>query len=168
MTLFNRLITQEQVPRNAKPFNLLSPINGKVVPLDKVPEPLFTQRIFGEGVAIEPSGYQVFAPFAGKVLFFPELANQIRLKAKNGLQLQIQLGLDSHLMMGEGFKRLVKQGEQIEQGQAIAEFAIHKMKKSLDCTLCPITILNSNKVKGIQAHYYSARANEDNIMSIYI
>ena len=50
------------------------------------------------------------------MLHFPELANQLRLQAKNGLQLQRQLRIDSHLMMGEGFKRIVKKGENFEQG----------------------------------------------------
>ncbi|MEP0176135.1 MAG: PTS glucose transporter subunit IIA [Paraglaciecola sp.] len=165
---YNRLVTPDNIPKHAKTFDILSPLNGKVVTLDSVPELIYTQRLFGEGVAIAPSGYQVFAPFSGKMLYFPELACQMRFKAINGLQVQIQLGMDSHLMMAEGFKRLVKEGETFEQGQVIAEFAIHKMKNSLMSTLCPITILNSEKVKGVQAFYYSVRAKEDKIMSVYI
>ena len=168
MGLFTRLVTQDAIPTHKKVLEVLSPLNGKVIPLDDVPHALFQQRIFGEGLAISPSGYQVFAPFAGKMLHFPELANQLRFKAQNGLQLQVQLGIDSHLMMAEGFKRLVKEGEHFNQGQVIAEFSIHKMKKSLSSILCPITILNSDKVKGIQAYYYPVMANEDKIMSVYI
>ena len=59
-----------------------------MLPLDNVPHALFTERLFGEGIAIKPSGYQVLASFAGTMLHFPELANQLILKAKNGLQLQ--------------------------------------------------------------------------------
>jgi PTS system glucose-specific IIA component len=136
--------------------------------LDEVPHTLFTERIFGEGIAIKPSGHQVLAPFSGTMLHFPELANQLRIKAKNGLQMQIQLGIDSHLMLAEGFKRVIKQGESFEQGQVLAEFSLVKMKRQLTSTLCPITILNSDKVKGIQAHYYQVIAGEDKLMTVYI
>jgi PTS system glucose-specific IIA component len=129
---------------------------------------MFTERLFGEGVAIKPSGHQVLAPFSGTMLLFPELANQLRIKAKNGLQMQIQLGIDSHLMMGESFKRVVKQGEHFEQGQVLAEFSIIKMKRQLSSVLCPITLLNSDKIKGLQAHYYQVVAGEDKLMTVYI
>lgn len=143
-------------------------MTGKVLPLDEVPNTLFTERLFGEGVAIKPSGYQVLAPFSGTMLRFPELANQLRVKAQTGLQLQIQLGIDSHLMMGEGFKRLVKQGESFVQGQVLAEFSLVKMKRQLPSILCPITVLNSDKIQGIQAHYFQVIAAEDKIMTVLI
>jgi PTS system glucose-specific IIA component len=168
MGLFNRLVDTNSLPPHKKVIDIFSAITGKVVPLDEVPHALFTERVFGEGIAIKPSGYQVLAPFAGTMIYFPELANQLRLKAKNGLQLQIQLGIDSHLMMGEGFKRVVKQGESFEQGQLLGEFSLVKMKKQLPSILCPITILNSDKIKGLQAHYFQVIAGEDFMMTVYI
>jgi PTS system glucose-specific IIA component len=71
-------------------------------------------------------------------------------------------------MMGEGFKRVVKQGEHFEQGQVLAEFSIIKMKRQLSSILCPITLLNSDKIKGLQAHYYQVVAGEDKLMTFYI
>ena len=168
MGLFSRLVDASYLPTHKKSIDVLSPLTGIVVPLDDVPHALFTERVFGEGVAIKPSGYQVLAPFAGTMLHFPELANQLRIKAKNGLQIQIQLGIDSHLMLGEGFKRIVKQGESFEQGQLLAEFSLVKMKNQLPSILCPITILNSDKVKGLQAHFFQVIAGKDKIMTVYI
>tara|TARA_R110000751_G_scaffold55346_3_gene118766 strand:+ start:97313 stop:97819 length:507 start_codon:yes stop_codon:yes gene_type:complete len=168
MGLFNRLVAANSLPTHNKAIDMLSPLSGKIVPLDDVPHALFTARMFGEGIAIVPSGYQVLAPFAGSMLHFPEMANQLRLKAKNGLQLQIQLGIDSHLMMGEGFKRVVKQGEQFQQGQILAEFNLVKMKKTLPSILCPVTLLNSDKIKGLQGHYFQVIAVEDKMLTVYI
>ena len=168
MGLFKCLVDHKAIPSHKKAIDVFSPLSGTVVPLDEVPQLLFTERLFGEGVAIKPSGYQVFAPFSGTILHFPELANQIRIKAKNGLQLQIQLGIDSHTMLGEGFKRMVKKGDTFEQGQIIAEFSLSKMKAALPSILCPVTILNSDKTKGVQGYYYQVIANEDKILSIYL
>jgi PTS system glucose-specific IIA component len=168
MRLFNRLVDNDSIPEHTKTITILSPISGKVVPLDEVCNPLYTRRLFGEGIAIKPTGYQVLAPFSGTMLYFPELANQLRFKAENGLQLQVQLGIDSHLMMAEGFKRIVKKDQTFEQGQVIAEFSLHKMKKHLSSILCPITLLNSDKVKGIKGHYYPVIGGEDTMMTIYL
>jgi PTS system glucose-specific IIA component len=168
MALFRRLVEPNLLPPHNKTIDIISPLTGKVLPLDDVPHSLFTERMFGEGVAIKPSGYQVLAPFPGTMLHFPELANQLRIKARNGLQLQVQLGIDSHIMMGEGFKRIIKQGENFEQGQVLAEFSLNKMKQHLPSILCPITILNSNKIKGVQGHYLQAIGSEDKIMTIYL
>lgn len=165
---FNRLVGSDAIPPHKKAIALLSPLTGIVVPLNDVPHSLFTSRLFGEGVAIKPSGYQVLAPFAGTVMHFPELANQIRIKAQNGLQLQIQLGIDSHIMMAEGFKRFLKKGDTFKQGQVLAEFSLNKMKAALPSILCPVTLLNSDKVKAVQGHYYHVIANEDKILSIYL
>ncbi|MFT5924970.1 MAG: PTS system glucose-specific IIA component [Paraglaciecola sp.] len=168
MGLFCRLVEASTLPSYKKAIDIYSPLTGTVLPLDEVPHSLFTERMFGEGIAIKPSGYRVFAPFSGTMLYFPELANQLRIKAQNGLQIQIQLGIDSHLMLGEGFKRIVKQGESFEQGQLLAEFSLIKMKKQLSSILCPITVLNSDKIKGLQAHYFQVIAAEDTIMTVYV
>ena len=168
MGLFSRLVEVNSLPTHKKAIAICSPLTGKVLPLDDVPHNLFTERLFGEGVAIRPSGYQVLAPFSGTMLHFPELANQLRFKATNGLQMQIQLGIDSHIMMGEGFKRLIKQGEHFEKGQLLAEFSLVKMKRQLPSILCPVTLLNSDKIKGLQAHYLQVIAGEDNMMTVYL
>ena len=168
MGLLSHLVDINSLPTHKIAIDIISPLSGKVVPLDDVPHALFNQRIFGEGVAIKPSGYQVLAPFSGTMLHFPELANQMRLRAKNGLQMQIQMGIDSHFMMGEGFKRTIKQGENFQQGQLLAEFSLVKMKRQLPSVLCPITILNSDKTKGLLAHYFQVIAGEDKLMTVYL
>lgn len=168
MTLFSKLVDPTALPPHKKSLLILSPLFGRVTTLDSVPDALFNQRIFGEGVAIEPSGYQVFAPFAGKVEVFPESAYQLRIVAKNGLKMLIQMGINSHLMMGEGFKRKVQVGDVFKQGEVLAEFNLRKMKLALDSTLCPVTIINSDKIAGIQAHCHQVIGAEDPAMTLYI
>jgi PTS system glucose-specific IIA component len=168
MSLFSRLVDPEALPPHKRLLPILSPLSGRVFTLDSVPDALFKQRIYGEGVAIEPSGYQVIAPFSGKVESFPESAHQLRIVAKNGLKMQIQMGINSQRMMGEGFKRKVKMGELFKQGQVLAEFDLRRMKIHLDSTLCPVTIINSDKIAGIQVHCYQVIGAEDPAMTLYI
>jgi PTS system glucose-specific IIA component len=168
MALFHKLLSPDALPAYKKALTILSPLSGEVLSLDTVPNKLFSERLFGEGVAIDPSGYQVIAPFSGTVQKCPETASQIRIKASNGLIMQIQLGIDSHRMMGEGFKRKIKVGESFAQGQVLLEFDLRKMKDQLTSILCPVTILNSDKVRGIQTHCYQVIAGEDKALTVYL
>ncbi len=166
--MFNKLVEPTALPSHNKAIDILSPLSGSVIPLDEVNNALFTARLMGEGVAIKPSGFQVYAPFAGTIVHFPSLANQIRIKANNGLLMQIQLGIDAHTMMAEGFKPKVKVGDKVEQGQILLEFSLSKMKQALSQILCPVTIINSEKIIGLQPHYMQVRATEDRLFTLYL
>jgi sugar PTS system EIIA component len=168
MMLFKRLLDPNNIPAHRKKISIQSPLSGKITTLDNAPNEIFKQRLFGEGVVIEPSGYQLFSPFSGKVDHLPITAHQIRLRAKNGIQLQIQLGLGSENMLAEGFKAKVKVGEVVSQGQVLIEFDLRIMKQKLHSLLCPITILNSDKLIGIVAHCHQVRALQDDCMTLYV
>lgn len=145
----------------------MSPIAGKVLPLESAVDPLFANRLFGDGVVIEPAGFQVLAPFNGKVIDISPSANQIRLQATNGLQLVIHLGFDSLIMMGLGFKTKVKQGQEFSQAQELLEFDLNHMKRHLSSVQCPITLINSDKIKAIEPYYYKVLAGQDKLMTVY-
>lgn len=168
MMLFKRLLDSNNIPVHRKKIPIQSPLSGKITTLDNIPDEIFKQRLFGEGVAIAPSGYQLFSPFAGKVEHLPTTAHQIRLRAKNGLQILIQLGLGSESMLAEGFKARVKVGEQVSAGQLLIEFDLRIMKQKIDSLLCPVTILNSEKLIGVVAHCHQVRALQDDCMTLYI
>jgi PTS system glucose-specific IIA component len=168
MGLFTKLIAADTAIDFRKKWPLVSPLTGKVHTLDKVPCPLFGQRLFGEGVAIEPAGYQLLAPCSGQLTALDERGHQLRLQARNGLIIMIQLGIGSEHMLGEGFKRLIKPGQKFSQGQVLLEFDLIKMKKQLVSTLCPVTIVNSDKLLGIEAHCHHVMAGEDPAMTLYI
>jgi PTS system glucose-specific IIA component len=168
MMLFKRLLDPNNIPAHRKKVPIQSPLSGKISTLDRVPNEIFKQRLFGEGVVIEPAGYQLFSPFAAKVEHLPTTAHQIRLRAKNGIQLLIQLGIGSEGLMAEGFKAKVKVGDWVSPGQVLMEFDLRIMKQKLDCLLCPITILNSDKLIGVVAHCHQVMAIQDDCMTLYI
>ena len=146
----------------------MSPLNGKVGPLDNFPCPLFTERLMGEGVSIEPAGYQVFSPFDGIVEFYPRTSHQIRLKSKHGVKLLMQFGFESEKLMGEGFRLKTKEGSKISQGDLLLEFDLPKLKQKLSSHLFAITIINSQKLKGILPQKHQVLALQDPLMTLYI
>lgn len=168
MTLFHKLIDPKNQPEHRKKIPLLSPLTGRVRSLDDVPMHIFSQRLMGEGIAIEPSGYQVFAPFDCKIEKLPVTGEQIRLRSAKGLQVLIQIGIGTHNMMGEGFKFHTKEGSVVRAGEIILDFNLSKLKAKADSILCPVTLLNSDRTLGIEPHYRQALAMEDKLFTIYL
>lgn len=167
MAIFHKLI-EGDIPAHKKALPVLSPMNGSVSTLDKVPQLLFKNRLLGEGVAITPSGYKVVSPFDGVIEAFPATKHQIRIKANNGIRMLIQVGIGSEQLMGEGFKSKLKAGDKISQGQQLLEFDLRKLKQLLPSVICPVTLLNSDKLLGIQVHQHQVIAGEDPAFTFYL
>lgn len=166
--LLSNLIDSVNDVQFKKQLPISSPVNGKVKPLNQYPAPLFTERLFGEGVCVELSGYQVLAPFNCLIEQLYPTAEQLRIRSANGIKMQIQLGLNPEVMMGNGFRRYVKPGDKVAKGEPLLEFDLRKMKTYLNSELAAITILNSDKLKALQPNYRQVIANEDIIFNLFV
>lgn len=168
MSLFSCLIEEGQLPEHKRQIDILSPVSGSVTRLDDLPSLLFRQRMFGEGAAINVSGYQVICPFDGEITEFEPTAHRIRLKHKTGLHIQIQCGMKSEKMRGDGFRRKVYEGDKVKQGDVLLEFDIRKMKLSLEHTQFVVTVLNSEKTKGLIVKPRRVSSGEDVLFTVLI
>lgn len=168
MTLFSCLLEENKLPEHKHQIDIIAPVSGNVTTLSDLPNLLFSQKMFGEGAAVSVSGFQVLAPISGYITEFGVTAHRIRIKHKNGLHLQIYCGMGSEKLRGEGFKRKVKEGQLVAQGDVLLEFDIRKMKLALDCTQFAVTILNSDKTKGVILKPRRVSAGEDILMSVLI
>ena len=165
---FSNLVASEEGLEFRKRLPVIAPVNGKVKPLDQYPSPLYNQRLFGEGVAIDLSGYQVVAPFDCIVEQLYPTGEQLRIRSAQGIRMQIQLGVKTETMMGNGFRFYAHTGDKVARGEPILDFDLRKMKDNLSSALSAITILNSDKLKAVKANYIQARANEDILLYIYV
>ncbi|MCY7296363.1 PTS sugar transporter subunit IIA [Alteromonas sp. a30] len=151
-----------------KQLRIASPLSGRVRALDDIPLLIHQERLLGEGVAIEPTGYQVFAPFQCRIEELSKTGEHIKLRSTQGLILLIQIGVNAARLHGEGFKFYAKQGDVLQAGQKLLEFNPNTLKLKADSTLCSVTLLNSDKVLGIEPHYRQSLAMEDALFSIYL
>lgn len=165
---FSNLVGSEDTLEFTKRLPVISPVNGKIKPLDDYPSPLYQQRFFGEGVALELSGYQVVAPFDCVVEQLHPTGEQLRIRSAQGIRMQIQLGVKTETLMGSGFRFYTQKGQKVPRGEPIMDFDLRKMKDNLSSALAAITILNSDKLKAVKANYIQARANEDILLFVYV
>lgn len=124
-------------------LNIYAPLNGKIVPLEEVPDPVFSQKMMGEGIAVIPADGHVHSPVDGKVIQVAPTKHAVGIEATDGTQILIHFGLETVALKGEGFEIKVAQGDHVTKGQALIEVDLEHVRKSVDHTITPIIITNS-------------------------
>src|SRR5699024_5795840 len=84
-------------------LSIYAPLSGKNMPLEEVRDPVFGQKMMGEGIAIVPSKGEVLSPVKGKVIQIPDSKHAIGIEAEDGSQILIHVGLETVALKGEGF-----------------------------------------------------------------
>lgn len=102
-------------------LDVFAPVSGTIVPLSQVPDPVFSEKMLGDGAAIDPSENSIFAPFNGKVVNLNKNLHAITLSSGT-LEVLIHIGLETVQLKGKGFKALVQEGALVKKGQKLIEF----------------------------------------------
>lgn len=104
-------------------------LSGKVIPLEEVPDDVFSKRIIGDGLAIEPTDHTVVAPAAGTVsVVMQDSKHACGITLDNGMEILIHIGIDTVAMNGDGFELFVNQGDHVEAGQPLISFDPEKIR----------------------------------------
>ena len=123
MGFFSRLMggSDEQTTA-ASEFEILAPVSGELVHLEKTNDPAFSSRAVGDGVAVIPQEGTVCAPVSGTVaaLFPTEHALGI-MSDDSSAQVMLHIGIDTVKLEGKGFHALVAQGDHVDAGQPLVE-----------------------------------------------
>lgn len=123
--------------------SVLAPLKGRVLPLSEVPDKTFSDKILGDGLAIEPVDGLVTAPFDATVTQIFKTGHAIGLNGPEGIELLIHVGIDTVKLGGQGFKALVKNGDQVRQGDPLIEFDLDFVRGKAPSIITPVVITNS-------------------------
>ncbi|MEG0177686.1 PTS sugar transporter subunit IIA [Anaerorhabdus sp.] len=104
--------------KKKKLSELYAPVTGKLVSLDCVPDPVFSSRMMGEGVAFEYDSDTICAPCDGKIVLIANTKHAVGINS-NGIEILIHVGLDTVNLRGEGFEVLVNIGDKVKQGDKL-------------------------------------------------
>jgi PTS system glucose-specific IIA component len=126
--------------------HITAPLNGKVLDITEVPDPVFSQKMMGEGVAIEPTDGQVVSPIDGEVVSVFPTKHAVGLKTKSGLELLIHIGLETVNLNGEGFESFVQAGDKVKRGDKLISFDLGIIKEKATSTITPIIITNTDEM----------------------
>ncbi|MBO5212218.1 MAG: PTS transporter subunit EIIC [Clostridia bacterium] len=135
---------------NLEETELYSPMNGKIVKLEDVEDEAFSQKILGDGVAIEPSEGKLFAPCDCKVESIADTKHAINLVTENGCEILLHIGIDTVRLNGQHFKAHIKEGDNVKQGSLLLTFDIESIKKAGYKVTTPMIICNYEDYNGVE------------------
>ncbi|MGN6589846.1 MAG: phosphoenolpyruvate--protein phosphotransferase [Sphingomicrobium sp.] len=121
-----------------------SPLTGWVTALDEVPDPVFAERMLGDGLAVDPVEGRLIAPGNGIVSSLHAAGHAITITLDTGPVLLIHIGLDTVALHGEGFAPVVKEGDRVGLGQTLIEFDLDVLARSARSLVTPVIVTNGD------------------------
>lgn len=101
---------------------VMSPLTGEVLPIEKAEDEVFASKVMGDGVVILPETTDVYAPFDGTIATLFPTKHAIGLVSDKGAEILIHIGINTVDLNGEGFKAFVKQGDSVTKGDKLIPF----------------------------------------------
>ncbi|WP_432259078.1 phosphoenolpyruvate--protein phosphotransferase [Cupriavidus sp. TMH.W2] len=123
---------------------LRAPVSGVLLPLAAVPDPVFAEGMFGDGLAIDPLGDTLVAPCDGTVVHLAATGHALTLQAPCGAQVLLHVGIDTVSLRGEGFAPCVAQGDAVRQGEALIRFDVDRVAQRAPSLVTVMAIANGD------------------------
>ncbi|MDO5618988.1 phosphoenolpyruvate--protein phosphotransferase [Kocuria sp.] len=148
-------------PTTATRIDFIAPLTGVLVPIEQVPDPVFAQKMMGEGFSIDPLAGQLVAPLAGEVVDLQQSGHAITIRSAEGLEVLMHIGLDTVALQGQGFTPLVEQGAQVTAGQPLIDFELDFLATRAKSLLTQIVIVNSDLLSSLTPESGLVTASQD-------
>lgn len=126
---------------------ILAPIAGKTIKLENVPDPVFAEKMMGDGIAIDTTGDTVVAPCDGTITLIMETGHAFAMTLDNGVELLVHVGLETVTLKGEGFTQLAKAGDKVKAGTPILKIDRDFIKSKGISLITPVIVTNMDSVK---------------------
>jgi len=121
---------------------LSAPLQGWVAPLDETPDAVFAERMLGDGLAIDPTGQMLHAPCDGRVITVHRSRHAVTLRADNGAEILMHVGLETVALDGEGFTVHVAEGQAVKAGDPLIGFDLDLLARKAKSLITPIVVTN--------------------------
>ncbi len=129
---------------------IFSPISGRAVSLDSVPDPVFSERVLGDGCAVIPEDNRLYSPVNGRISSVAEAGHAYGISSEDGCEILVHFGLETVALKGEGFRPLVKEGDSVKAGELIAEIDTDFLRERGINLITPVIICEGAE-KGVVA-----------------
>lgn len=145
---------------------LSSPLKGWIAPLDETPDAVFAERMLGDGLAIDPLGSTLHAPCDGRVIAVHATRHAVTLRADNGAEILMHVGLETVGLGGEGFEVHVKNGDAVKAGDRLISFDLDLLSLRARSLITPIVITNPEAFRIVRREQDHAASVGDFLMEL--
>lgn len=143
-----------------------APIAGQYIPLNQIPDPVFSEGTLGQGCGIEPDEGRAYAPVSGTIATVADTGHAIGILADDGAEYLLHVGMDTVAMKGNGFTPKVVAGDRVTAGQLILEFDVNEIKKAGHPATTAFIVTNSDEYGEINFGVGRRHANRTEIGSV--
>ncbi len=133
------------------------PVSGTVMPVTEVEDQVFASKAMGDGIAIDPSEGKIYAPFSGEITVAFPTGHAYGLKAANGKEVLIHIGMDTVELNGKGFTPHVKQGDIVSQGDLLSEVDLDYIRSQGKPVITPVIFTDGTSVELLKKGAVSAK-----------
>lgn len=130
-----------------KKEEFVSPMKGVLLPLEQVPDPVFSQRVMGDGFAVELSGGEVLAPMSGTIVTAFSTGHAFGIKTDDEMELLIHIGIDTVNLNGKGFEVQVREGDAVKQGDVLVKVDVDYVKEQGKSIVSPVVFTSGEKIE---------------------
>lgn len=153
---------------NPSMLEIIAPLSGVLIPLASVPDPVFAQKMVGDGVSLDPTSAELLAPVTGVVTLLHGAHHALTITTSGGIEVLVHIGIDTVMLKGEGFTPKVKQGESVQVGQPLIAFDADMIACKARSLLTQILIANGEKVLSMTAKSGLVQAGKSIILSLVL
>ncbi len=147
-------------------IRILSPVTGKAIPLEQVDDPVFSQKVIGDGMAVIPSNGTIVSPVDAEVVSVAETKHAFGLKTEDGLELLIHVGLETVSLKGECFEVFVKPGDKVKAGQKLAKVDLEFLKEKNISAVTPVLVCGGMEGKSLNYGEGEMKAGESVLLTV--
>lgn len=148
------------------PLHILSPLNGTAVALEQVPDPVFSEKVLGDGCAVIPADGKIYAPVDGEISSIAETQHAYGFSGDNGLEILVHFGLETVALKGDGFTSHVKVGDRVKAGDLIAEADIAFLRSKGINLITPVLICDGADDMDMLADEGEVKAGKSVLLSL--
>lgn len=150
---------ESKVSAPSKP-ELLAVQSGEIIDVASLPDPVFAEKILGDGFAILPEGGEILSPVNGKIVDVQDSMHAYGIETDDGLEILVHIGINTVGLNGKGFKAKVKNGQRVTAGQTLAVADLDFIKSQGLPTYVIVLITDMDDVESIKCNYGKAAAGE--------
>ena len=134
-----------------------APVSGKVMPVTEVQDKVFSSKAMGDGIAIDPTEGKIYAPFSGEITVAFPTGHAYGIKAANGKEVLIHIGMDTVELDGKGFTPYVKQGDIVNQGDLLTDVDLDYIRSQGKPVVTPVIFTDGTAVELLKTGTVSAK-----------
>lgn len=121
---------------------IVTPMAGRLISIKEVPDPIFSEKMVGDGFAIEPSKSEILSPVNGHVMQIHSNKSAVTIKTKVGREVIMHIGLNSVSSKESAILFTIKEGDEVRAGQRIGEMNIGELIGKVSSTISPVVFPN--------------------------